>query len=379
MLNRRQWLKAWSAGLTALPGAAQSGLVFPGKRSMLVHNDFPEDLETPVEYFDTWITPNASFFVRQHLPRPKVDAGSYRLEVAGMAASPLKLSLDEMRKLPQYKVPATLECAGNGRSNFRPRMPGLQWKKGAIGNAVWSGPRVADLLKKAAVSANAKYGNFDGADAGVAKTPDFVRSIPMGKLMHEATILALEMNGEPLPEIHGFPARLIVPGWDGASWVKWVNKITLSGQPDGGFYFATAYRYPSRPVSPGGTPKPEEMEVIEGMAVKSFFARPDDEAKVKPGLVKLQGVAWAGEQRIVRVDISSDGGGKWMPAKLASEDFPFAWRLWTFDWRPGRPGRHILMSRATDSAGRVQPVESAWNPSGYLWNAIDRIAVVVEG
>lgn len=345
---------------------------------MLVHNDFPEDLESLPEYFDQWLTPVDAFFVRQHLPRPKIDPARWRLEVAGLAANKLSLSLDDLRKLPQHKVPATLECAGNGRGYFNPKMPGLQWKKGAVGNAEWRGPRVADILKKAGANPAAQWGSFNGADVPVGKTPDFIRSIPMRKLLHPATIIALEMNGQPLPDIHGGPARLIVPGWDGASWVKWVSQLNLTEQPDAGFYFATAYRYPKYPVGPGGAPKPEDMEVLEGMAVKSVFARPSDNTKVKRVPLRLQGVAWAGEHRITRVEISADGGSKWQDARLGTENFDFAWRTWSLDWTPTRQGHHTLMSRATDSAGRVQPIEPAWNPSGYLWNAVDRIAVLVE-
>lgn len=379
MFSRRDWMKLVGAVAGSAPLTGQQALTFAGKRPMLVHNDFPEDLESPASYFDTWITPNDKFFVRQHLPRPRVDRAGYRLEVSGMVGSPTKLSLDDLRKLPQSRIPATLECAGNGRSYFRPRLPGLQWSKGAIGNAEWRGPRIADILKKAGgPAATASYGSFDGADVGVAKTPDFIRSIPIRKLMHEGTILALEMNGEPLPDIHGFPARLIVPGWDGASWVKWVTKIDIADKPDPGFYMATAYKYPKRITAPGVAPKPEDMETIEGMAVKSFFAKPADQAKVKLGPVSLQGVAWAGENRVVRVEVSVDGGAKWQDARLSSQDFPFAWRLWNFEWRPAHPGYYTVAVRATDSAGRTQPIEAPWNPSGYLWNAIERIGLLVE-
>lgn len=376
MLSRRHWIRLASAGV-ALPLSAQEP-VFPGKRPMLVHNDFPEDLESPVEYFDTWLTPVDAFFVRQHLPRPNVDRQAYRLEIGGMASNALSLSLDDLKKLPQYTVPATLECAGNGRAYYKPKLPGLQWTKGAIGNAEWRGPRVADILKKAGVPAAAKYGSFDGADVPVGKTPDFIRSIPMRKLTHEATLIALEMNGQPLPDIHGGPARLIVPGWDGASWVKWVTKMTIADQPDSGFYFGTAYRYPRYPVGPGGAAKPEEMDVLEGMAVKSFFVKPADNAKVKLGPVRVQGMAWAGEGRVTRVEVSTDGGERWQDARLGSQNFNFAWRTFTFDWNVPRRGHYLLMSRATDSLGRIQPVEPPWNPSGYLWNGVDRIGVMAE-
>lgn len=371
-------MKIAGAGAAA-PLPAQQALTFPGKHPLLVHNDFPEDLETPAEYFDSWITPNSKFFVRQHLPRPKIDAASYRLDISGMVSAPAQLTLDDLKKLPQYKVTATLECAGNGRSYFRPRMPGLQWTKGAIGNAEWRGPRIADILRKAGgATAAAKYGSFDGADTGVAKTPDFIRSIPLRKLMHEATILALDMNGEPLPDLHGSPARLIVPGWDGASWVKWATKIVLAAEPDAGFYMATAYKYPKHLTPPGVAPKPQDMETIEGMAVKSFFAKPADQTKVKLGPISLQGVAWAGEHRVMRVEVSVDGGAKWQDAKLSPQNLPFVWRLWNYDWTPSKPGYYTACVRATDSAGRTQPIEAPWNPSGYLWNSIERVSVLVE-
>lgn len=347
---------------------------------MIVHSDFPEDLESLPEYLSTWITPNDSFFVRQHLPRPKTSAATHRIAVSGMVSNKLDLSIADLRALPQVTVPAVLECAGNGRSYFRPKMPGLQWTKGAIGNAEWRGPRLKDVLAKAGAAAGAAYADFDGLDVGVGKTPDFIRSIPMRKLIDAHTILAVDMNGAPLPDLHGGPVRLIVPGWDGASWVKWVSRIDVVEKMHGGFYMNPAYRYPKNPVMPGAAAKPEELDVLEGMAVKSFFAKPADQAKAAVGAaVMLTGPAWAGEHRVVRVEVSADGGATWKPAALSKQDFAFSWRIWSYEWKPARPGYHTLCCRATDSAGRVQPIEAAWNPSGYLWNSVDRIGVVVEG
>jgi sulfite oxidase len=377
MISRRRWL-ALAAAARAAMAQSEKPLVFPGKRPMLVHNDYPEDLETPVEYFTEWITPVDAFFVRQHLPRPKIDPAAFRLEVGGRVDKPLRLAIDDLRKLPQHTVVATLECAGNGRSYFRPRIPGMQWTKGAIGNAEWRGPRLREILTRAGAAAPAAWVDCDGADKGVAKTPDFIRSIPSRKSYHEATIVALEMNGAPLTDIHGAPARLVVPGWDGASWIKWLSKITVADQPDSGFYMNPAYRMPKHPVEPGAAPRPEDLEIIEGMAVKSFFVAPSENgAKLAMGAVELKGVAWGGENRIVRVEVSADGGATWRAAELGTEDRPFAWRLWRSEWRPARPGHHILCCRATDSAGRTQPIEAQWNPSGYLWNSIERLGVVV--
>lgn len=355
-------------------------MIIAGKRPMILHNDFPEDLESLPEYLATWITPNDAFFVRQHLPRPKVDAAAHRVEVGGMVNTKLSLSLDDLKKLPQATVPATLECAGNGRGYFRPRMPGLQWSKGAIGNAEWRGPRLKDILARAGASTSGAFVTFDGADVGAGNTPDFIRSIPASKAMHEATIVALEMNGQPLPGIHGAPLRLIVPGWDGASWVKWVSRIEAAAAQHGGFYMNPAYRYPKTAVTPGGAAKPEDLVVLEGMAVKSFFARPAAQEKVRAGqTVLLTGPAWAGEERIVQVEVSTDGGAAWKPAALSKQDYRFAWRIFSYEWKPAAPGYHTLCCRATDSAGRTQPVEAVWNPSGYLFNAIERLGVLVEG
>ena len=174
-------------------------------------------------------------------------------------------------------MPATLECTGNGRGFYTPKVPGIQWKRGAVGNAEWQGPRLSDVLKLAGMNDAAAFVEIDGADTGMAKTPDFVRCMPMKKAMHPATILALNMNGET-PQIHGFPARLVVPGWDGTSWVKWVTRLTPQAKESGGFFMNPGYRIPSIPLPPGTPARPAELEVIEGMPVKSSIMLPDDGA-----------------------------------------------------------------------------------------------------
>lgn len=376
--NRRQWLTSalGLAGMAAL--RSQDSVVIAGKRPMILHNDRPEDLETPVEYFDSWLTPNDVFFVRQHIPRPQVNRDAFVLAVNGRVSKELHLTLAELSKLPQHTVPATLECTGNGRGFYRPRVPGIQWMRGAVGNAEWTGPRVSDVLKLAGADANAPQVEVNGADEGVAKTPDFVRSFPMGKALHPATILALNMNGAPLPDIHGGPLRLVVPGWDGTSWVKWVVRLSPSMQPNTGFFMNPGYRYPKYALPPGSPPVPAELEVIEGMPVKSTLTHPQDQAKIGLKPTTIRGFAWAGEQRIERVEVSTDGGARWEDAKLSKQNLPFAWRLFSVEWTPPQRGYYTILSRATDSAGRVQPIVAEWNPSGYLYNAIDRIGVMVE-
>lgn len=377
---RRSTRRDWLFSLAALGGLAraQNIVTVPGKRPLILHNDRPEDLETPARYYDTWITPNDVFFVRQHIPRPTVQEASYRLSLAGRVSKEMQLTTADLRKLSQHTVAATLECTGDGRGLFRPRVPGVQWMRGAIGNAEWSGPRLSEVLKLAGADLDAAYVTVNGADVPAGKTPDFIRSFPMKKALHPATLLALNMNGQPLPDLHGFPVRLIVPGWDGTSWVKWVTNLTVAAEPDNGFFMNPGYRFPRHAGAPGMAADPADLYVIEGMPVKSYITTPSDLEKVKLAPTTLRGIAWAGEERITRVEISADAGRHWTDAQLSRQDQPFAWRLWSLNWTPPQAGYHTIMSRATDSAGHVQPIVATWNPSGYLYNAIDRIGITVE-
>lgn len=368
----------FASAAVALDAQTPESVTIPGKRSMILHNDRPEDLETPAGYFDKWITANDIFFVRQHLPRPVVEEASYRVAIGGRAAREVKAALADLRKLPQHKIAAVLECTGNGRGFYQPKVPGIQWGRGAVGNAEWSGPRLADVLKLAGADLAASYVTVNGADVGVAKTPDFIRSLPMRKALDSNTILALNMNGERLPELHGFPIRLVVPGWDGTSWVKWVDSLNVTNEPDQGFFMNPAYRFPKHPGVPGQPVDKADLETIEGMPVKSYITGHSDGERIRLASTTLRGMAWAGEEHITKVDVSTDGGATWTAAELTGPSAPFTWRLWTLNWLPPQPGYYTVLSRAADSAGRVQPIVPAWNPSGYLFNAIDRIGLVVE-
>lgn len=345
---------------------------------MIVHNDRPEDLESPVEYLNQWLTPVDSFFVRQHLPRPTVNEANFKLVLTGRVAKEMNVTLAQLRALPQYTVPAVLECTGNGRAFFSPRVPGVQWGRGAIGNAEWTGPRLADVLKLAGADGSAAYVTTNGADNGLAKTPDFIRSLPMKKAVDPATLLALKMNGEPLPDLHGFPLRLIVPGWDGTSWVKWVNYLSVDQTSHTGFYMNPGYRFPKHPGPPGAPVDPADLEVIEAMPVQSYITGHTEGAKVPIGPLTLKGIAWAGDTRVAKVEVSTDAGLTWKTARLSGKDLPYTWRLWAVEWRPEKPGYFTVLSRATDIEGRTQPMVPTWNPSGYLFNAIDRIGLSVE-
>jgi len=378
-INRREIFAVLLAAAAGRVARAEDAITVAGKRPLILQNDRPEDLETPVSDFESWLTPTDVFFVRQHLPRPApIDPAAYRLTLNGLVSKPQTLTLADLQRLPQQTIPATLECAGNGRAFFRPQVPGVQWSRGAVGNAEWSGPRVREVLALAGADPSAAFLEIDGADKGVGNTPDFIRSMPMKKAMDPSTILALRMNGQPIPDIHGFPARLIVPGWCGSSFVKWVTRLSPAAARHNGFFMNPAYRFPKTAVPPGGAANAADLEPIEGMPVKSAITAPEDQTTIALGPQVIRGFAWAGEEAIERVEVSTDGGSRWTDAELSPQRLRFAWRLWLLRWQPANPGYYTILSRATDSAGRVQPVVPLWNPSGYLYNAIDRVGVKVE-
>jgi DMSO/TMAO reductase YedYZ molybdopterin-dependent catalytic subunit len=280
--------------------------------------------------------------------------------------------------MPKHTVTVTLECAGNGRAFFDPPVAGIQWEKGAVGTARFTGARMADVLKKVGVKSTGKYVAMNGADKPIGKMPDFVRNVPIAKALNEDTVLAYEMNGEPVPILHGFPLRAVVPGWEGAYSVKWLTNLQVIDKEYDGFFVKTAYRFPNRRVAPGEAVDPKDMVPLTGLIVKSFISSPLDGATMAPGKVQLNGFAWAGESYIAKVDVSMDNGGTWVPAKLGKEREHYAWQSFEHEFNITQPGSYLLMSRATDDKGIEQPVVAQWNPSGYLWNVIDKVRVNVK-
>jgi DMSO/TMAO reductase YedYZ molybdopterin-dependent catalytic subunit len=290
---------------------------------------------------------------------------------------PLTLSLAELSKLETLSVVNTLECAGNGRSLHRPQVPGIQWGKGAVSTARFSGPRLRDVLQRAGVKPTGKHVMFRGLDEVPGKVPPFIRSIPIGKALDSDTLIATHMNGSPLTKHHGFPARALVPGWIGAASCKWLTEVKLLDAEFVGNFMNPAYRFPNQPVQPGDAVKPEDTHPLTALSVKSVIAGPSDGASLKAGKVAVRGAAWAGEADITKVEISTDGGTNWNPAKLGHEQAHYAWRLWSYDWKATKSGDYIILARATDSQGRTQPSTPAWNPSGYLYNAVDQVRIHV--
>ena len=370
---------AAAAALTKAANPVFAQKTIAGKEKLIVRSFRPEDLETPVELLNSFITPNDLFYVRHHLGAPKIEIANWKLDISGLVSSPHSVSLEDIRRLPRASVTVTLECAGNGRAFFDPPVAGIQWEKGAVGTARWTGARVADILKKAGVKPETKYVAFDGADKGFATIPDFIRNLPISKAMHADTIIAYEMNGVPIPPLHGFPLRLIVPGWEGAYSVKWLEKIIALDAEHDNFFVKTAYRYPTRRVAPGAAVDAKDMAPLTGLVVKSLITSPRDKAAAKTGAsILVSGFAWAGEDDISKVDISVDGGSTWMEAGLGREHERYAWRQFSREVKFPATGYYTVMSRATDQHGRMQPLEPAWNPSGYLWNAIDKVRINVE-
>jgi len=349
------------------------------KRPMIVRSTNPTDMETPVEFLDSFITPLDVFYVRGHLYTPKVDLASWSLEISGALEHPVRLTMDDLKKIEHVTDVITLECAGNGRALFQPRVPGAQWRKGAVGTAKWTGVRLADVLKKFGAKASDYQLAYDGADRPLGSMDDFIRSIPVEKAMQPGTMLAWEMNDQPIPVQHGYPLRLLVPGWEGAASAKWLTRLNVQKDEPQGFFMKTAYRYPTRDAYPNEAIAAADTLPIRSLAVKSVITAPSDNASLSPGqVVEIRGSAWAGEAQVTQVDISTDGGSTWERAELGTDHEPYAWRRFSYRWTtPQKAGSVVILSRATDSWKRTQPIVANWNPSGYLYNAVDNIRVQV--
>ncbi len=365
------------------PGSlwAQSPVDHP-KRDMIVRAARPEDLEMPLSGFSDYITPIEHFFVRTHVYVPSVDLSKWQLEVAGNVATPLSLTMAELRRMPSVELIAVTECAGNGRSYFEPPVPGLQWRDGSVGNGRWRGVRLADVLKRAGIKTSSVEVLFDGADVPIGTMQDFRRSITVKKALDENTLLAYEMNGETLPVKHGFPLRVIAPGWASDSWVKWVTSVQVLDKESDGFWMKSAYRRPDFPIAPGSAMAPEQMKPVTSLRVKALITSPMDGMNVSPGKpLTIRGVAWSGDAGpVTSVQVSVDNGRTWRLAELHPEQFSqFGWRQWEFSWTVPAQGFQILMARASDANGNIQPLTEEWNPSGYGWNVAPKVGVNVSG
>jgi sulfite oxidase len=360
----------------------QNSAATPQSAEMIVYSTEYLTLEMPMSHLTTWITPVESFFVRNNLLQPQVDLSAWRLSVTGEVDRPITFTLSEFMQLVPASVTNTIECAGNGRVNFSPRISGVPWGRGGVGNANFEGPRLADVLRLTRPKPTARHVAFGGLDVAPGGASSFIRSIPIGKAMDPYTLLATKMNGAKLTPEHGFPVRALVPGWIGSTSIKWLREVRVLPQEYAGFYMDPGYRIPvsggARADSSGQISKTVSLT---SLCVKSIIAQPSDGAVLSLSArlpVPIRGACWAGESAIARVEVSSDGGETWSEAELASDHAKYAWRLWGYDWKPAAPGSYLIVSRATDSAGHTQPVKTEWNPGGYLWNGVDTIRVQIR-
>lgn len=387
-LSRREWFERVVQGLAlALVGEglgrrAQAASVSNATGPLITRVTRPFDAETPVQEFTSWLTPNERLFVRSHFgpPNPEaVDPATWRLTVGGRVEKPLALTLDEIKRdFEAVSITAVLQCSGNGRAFHRPKVPGVQWERGAVGNVQWTGVRMKDVLQRAGLKSRALHVQFQGADRpALPSVPLFVRSIPLDKAMHPDTLLAYEMNGRPVPLLHGAPLRVITPGWMAESCIKWLTDMTVQSAEAVGYYMQTAYRIPVTAVQPNSGLPGTTMMPVEVMPVKSLIAAPAEGATVGRGPVTIQGVAWAGDAAVEKVEVSVDDGKTWDVARLVGEEQRYAWRQWQYLWTPKAPGATAILCRATDGRGETQPASTAWNPSGFLWNGWDRVMVTV--
>ncbi len=324
----------------------------------------PENSETPLEEVRSWVTPTRLFFVRNHFDVPRLEAATWRLRIEGCVERPGEWTWEELTALPERSVFATVECAGNGRSFLQQRVDGVQWGAGAIGHAEWTGVPLRLVLERAGVKPNAAEVLFEGADHGTE--PDhpqlmaFERSLPLAKALDRDTLLVFRMNGEPLDPNHGFPLRLFVPGWYGVASVKWLCRIEVLDRPFHGYFQSVKYTVQRE------TPHGKETVVVGPMAVKSEIVRPATSAQLGIGVNRVFGVAWAGEEAVDRVEVSTDGGNSWSDAELIGLRAPYSWTMWEYLWEVAEPGNYSLLARAISASGQVQPGEHDLLNGSYL-------------
>ncbi|MFY9895078.1 MAG: molybdopterin-dependent oxidoreductase [Xanthobacteraceae bacterium] len=371
---------ALSPGVPAGLEDAAAMETLPGKKPLIKLSYRPPNYESPLDYFDTPITPNDRFYVRYHLSDiPSIDAKTYKIAVGGDGANrQAEITFDELKKFPAYEVVAVNQCSGNRRGLSKPHVPGVQWGYGAMGCARWKGARLKDLLDRVGLKKEAIEIAFNGADGpAFDKTPDFVKSLPLWKAIDESTLVAYEMNGEPLPHFNGYPARLIVPGWTGTYWMKHLVAINALTRPHGGFWMNPAYRIPLGEfpiVARFISQETATTTPITEMVVNSLITSHVDDAQVAVGEVMVRGSAWDGGYGIRTVEASTDGGQSWAAATLGDDLGRYAFRPWSFVL-PAKPGKNTVMVNATNKIGQTQTATLLFNPAGYHNNVMQSVTL----
>jgi len=331
----------------------------------------------PLEGLRYPVTPTGMHYLLIHYDIPEVNADGWRLKVEGLVSKPMSLALEEIRRRPARTIAVTMECAGNGRALFAPRRISQPWHYEAIGTAEWTGTPLRGILDESGLRNDAVEIVFTGLDRGVegGEVQYYQRGLTVGEALRDEVLLAYEMNGEPLQPQHGYPLRLLVPGWYGMASVKWLGRIEAVADPFQGFQMARVYRYSQTADEPG-----EAATLIRVRALMIPPGIPDFLTRtrlVQAGAVTLTGKAWGGRLSVSRVEVSVDGGSTWSDAQLGKPVSPHAWTTWAFLWN-ARRGTLTLCARATDSEGNVQPLEQQWNFGGYGNNSVQRVTVIVE-
>jgi sulfite dehydrogenase len=389
--DRRDFLRLVAAG--TLAGCSRPPSGGPPERSdtpyqgkvpdLVLHTERPPNLEMPEHLLAHDLTPNDAMFVRWHesLLPTSIDEATYRLKVRGHVERPLELSLAELRsRFPVTSVVAVNQCAGNGRSLFSPRVPGVQWGRGAVGNAKWTGVALRDVLAAAGLQPGGLEVVFGGMDrAPLESVPRFEKSLALRTAQDDGALLAWAMNDAPLPMLNGYPVRLVVPGWYSTYWVKALESIEVVDHAFDGYWMKKAYRLPANDhASERPDDLARETAPVTRMNVRSLFVPPrPGETFTRGGMAELQGVAWDRGTGIARVEMSVDGGASWQDARLEQDRGPFSWRRWRAVWMPKETGRAALLVRATSVGGETQDGYPRWNRSGYMRNEPERLEVAV--
>ncbi|OLB10985.1 MAG: oxidase [Gammaproteobacteria bacterium 13_2_20CM_66_19] len=376
--------RVWASDGAGTVAQVEALAALPGKKPLIRRSFRPPNFETPLADLAAPLTDNGAFFVRYHLTViPRIDPDSWRLQVSGASARrALTLSLAELRSgFEQVEVVAVNQCAGNRRGLFTPRVPGVQWGGGAMGNARWRGVRLREVLQRAGVAADALEVVFGGADAPVLPaTPAFVKSLPVERALDESTLVAFEMNGRPLPHWNGAPARLVVPGWVGTYWMKHLASIRIEPRAFDGFWMKTAYRVPTG-AFPGArftSQETAETTPVTELLVNSLIVSPGSGARLSRGAhAELAGKAWDGGAGIEGVEVSVDGGQRWRDATLQRDLGRFAWREFRFVLDTSRAGRLDVAVRARSRNGAKQPDKLTPNPSGYHDNIVQAVSLEI--
>ena len=360
--------------------------MFQKDREMVVLNDRPWNIEAKAHLLNDKVTPNRFMFIRNNGRIPQnIDSAKWTLTIDGESAKTKKsYSLAELKsKFAHHTYQLTLECGGNGRSEFSPPAKGNQWTVGAVSCANWTGVRLRDVLEDVGINPDAIYIGYHAADTHLSGDPNkepISRGVPMAKALQDETLLAFAMNGGPIPLAHGFPLRLVCGGWPASASGKWVNRISVRNKiHDGAKMGGTSYRVPCETVAPGSKVEDSDMCIIESMPVKSLITNPKSGALIKSDRkLRINGHAWAGELQVAQMEYSIDFGSTWHPCQLTNPKNRLAWQHFDAEISFPKKGYYEVWAKATDTRGKSQPmVLPGWNPKGYLNNACHRIAVKI--